>query len=491
MKQKGFITIIASLLILAIGSAGLIAYIQGSEERVKKELMEMGATIPVTVAIFETSLAVKISSSATTMTLTSASTTAGDDLSGYLCFAIDEGSASEEFVCGTASSTKIVSMIRGIDPVDGDLEVSSLKKAHRRGSSVKITNHPGLAIISRIINGDETFPNRLSYTATNTYTAGSSQIPDVNYVDRVATSGAAMASESVAGLVEIATYTELTIHSATGSTAAILMIPNEFVSSTSTASSTIVISESDGNIAQGYFDLEEDWTFAGTVISTYTTTTEDIGASSTTIPVVSTSDYPSSGTILIESEAITYATTNATNFGGAVRGVLGTSASIHTTSTEVENYSFFVTAGNTSISGDAYLSGNTYLATTTFSVIPTLPSATPTASYDASSKAYIDESIRELGSWATSSCDNAVTQATTDGYVVVLGSGASSGPGRLDGFTDGSNPPTTMRGTVTLDDVYATYGSFVMPVRKDDYWEINDDAVGVTVTILCHWIPLQ
>ena len=114
----------------------------------KQQQDKLGANIPVTVAIFETTLATKISSSATSMTLTSGEDKSGDDLSGYICFTIDAGSAaSEEFVCGTVVATAVSSMIRGIDPIDGDLEVTALKKKHRRGASVKITNYPQLGII--------------------------------------------------------------------------------------------------------------------------------------------------------------------------------------------------------------------------------------------------------------------------------------------------------------------------------------------------------
>ena len=49
-----------------------------------------GATIPVSVALFETSLATKITAAATSMTLISGVDKAGTSLSGYMCFTIDE-----------------------------------------------------------------------------------------------------------------------------------------------------------------------------------------------------------------------------------------------------------------------------------------------------------------------------------------------------------------------------------------------------------------
>src|SRR4051812_45523602 len=59
----------------------------------------IGATIPVVVSLFETSLQSSISTSDTSMTLVSGTDRAGVSLSGYSCFTIDEGSSSAEFVC--------------------------------------------------------------------------------------------------------------------------------------------------------------------------------------------------------------------------------------------------------------------------------------------------------------------------------------------------------------------------------------------------------
>lgn len=148
----------------------------------------VGATIPTVVAVFQTSLQTSITSSATSMTLVSGTDKAGNSISGYMCFNIDEGTAIEEFVCGTASGTSITSMIRGIDPVDGDLEVTALKKAHRRGASVKVTNYPALAVNSRILNGNETLPNPISY-ATGVGPVSSSDLADKEYVLSVVNGG--------------------------------------------------------------------------------------------------------------------------------------------------------------------------------------------------------------------------------------------------------------------------------------------------------------
>jgi len=56
----------------------------------------------------------------------------------------------------------------------------------------------------------------------------------------------------------------------------------------------------------------------------------------TTIPVTSTTGFPSVGYVVIDSEVIKYTSTNATNFLGCTRGADGTSASSHTTNALVK-----------------------------------------------------------------------------------------------------------------------------------------------------------
>lgn len=390
----------------------------------------MGATVPITVAWFETSLASKITSSATSMTLVSGEDAAENDLDGYMCFTIDEGTSVQEFVCGTASSTAVSSMIRGIDPIDGDLEVSALKKAHRRGASVKVTNYPQLAILSRIVDGAETFPNILEYASANTFTAGSNEIPSVLYVDTVATSGAAYGSYTVQGLFELATTSELALGTATSGAQMYLVVPSDLVGATSSAIVMIPMTDSTGKLSQGFIDLTEAWAFTGSMTftsSTFSNTVDVIGA------------FIASSTLEV---------------------------------------------GLTS----------TFTGTSTFSAIPTLPASDPTQANQATRKSFVEayaDSAKVLGSWtSTTSCKDAVTQATTDGFVTAIAKGHAEG-GSFEGYTDGSNPPTTRRvGTVVLTNT-SFYESVTMPVKSGDYWEFNDDIDPHGESIICHWIPLD
>src|SRR4051794_33915719 len=117
-------------------------------------------TIPKIASSFETTLANKITSSATSMTLVTGTDDAGTSLSGTYGFVIDEGTASEEFVLGSVSGTAVTSMTRGLDPQNPSTEVTALKHEHRRGATVKITDYPFLGRVARILNGDDTIPNK-------------------------------------------------------------------------------------------------------------------------------------------------------------------------------------------------------------------------------------------------------------------------------------------------------------------------------------------
>lgn len=181
------------------------------------------SSIPKISALFETSLASKISSSATSMTLVSGTDKSGNSLSGVYGFIIDEGTASEEFVIGTTSGTAVTGMLRGVSVTDATTEVTALKKEHRRGSSVKITTFPFLGIVYRILQGTEGYPNVLSYVSHPTFTTNT-QIVDKKYVDDTAFAGAPDSSTTIKGVAEEATEAEINAGTAAGGTSARLFV---------------------------------------------------------------------------------------------------------------------------------------------------------------------------------------------------------------------------------------------------------------------------
>lgn len=245
----------------------------------------LGATIPTTVALFETALASKITSTQTTMTLVASSTKDGTNLVAGTTygFIIDEGTPSEEFVVGVASTTAAVisGLTRGISVIDGKTTVAALEKTHRFGASVKITNFPQLAILSRISAGLETFPSVLSYAfGTTTGFTASSSIPNKQYVDSVATSGAPDALVGTKGIVDLSNITQFAAGTGTGATSAKLVPPNSYFNATQSATTTGVVTGTNGKIASGFIDATANYVWSGT--HSFSTTTSVSGAFSVT-----------------------------------------------------------------------------------------------------------------------------------------------------------------------------------------------------------------
>lgn len=151
---------------------------------------------PKVIAFFETTLASAITSSATSFTLTSAEDKEGVSLAADTYgFVIDEGSSNEEIVIATCTGTACTSAKRGVSVSDGDTEVAALKKAHRRGASIKITDAPFLLLAA-----------------------------SKEYVDGVAIAGASDASATGKGIVEIALQAEIDADTRLGSTGAVLAV---------------------------------------------------------------------------------------------------------------------------------------------------------------------------------------------------------------------------------------------------------------------------
>jgi hypothetical protein len=219
------------------------------------EQPNFSAALPGATAVFETSLAAPISSSATSMTLTANAVRGGGSISGYNCFTIDEGSAQHEVVCGTVSSTAVTSMTRGISFATGTTTDSDNQFAHRRGANVKITDYPVIQILKAQANGEDTYANILSYTSHPTFTADA-QIVDKKYVDDIAFSGAAVidATTAARGVGELATQIETASSTASGSSG-VLLIPASNATSTynaATAPLRVVVTKNSGKIDDNF-----------------------------------------------------------------------------------------------------------------------------------------------------------------------------------------------------------------------------------------------
>ncbi len=88
---------------------------------------------------------------------------------------------------------------------------------------------------------------------------------------------------------------------------------------------------------------------------------DGITVSDATITVDSTAGYPSAGTLLIDTEVMTYTTTTTTTFTGVVRGTLGTTAATHADNATIKTYLFSGAAStaSTTLASDPGAAGTT------------------------------------------------------------------------------------------------------------------------------------
>lgn len=136
------------------------------------------------VALFETTLAGRITTTDTSMTLTSATTKDGSALaSSTYGFIIDEGTANEEFVLADCTSTACTNMTRGVSTLTGTTTVTALRKEHRRGASVKITDAPILLQLYSIINGLQNIVNNFIYSSDLQHATTSNSIVHAKWVN--------------------------------------------------------------------------------------------------------------------------------------------------------------------------------------------------------------------------------------------------------------------------------------------------------------------
>lgn len=235
--------------------------------------------LPGQDALIDTYLASGIDADDTSMTLADGTTRDGATLSGYYCFTIDANTAQLEYVCGTASSTSVTSLERGVKPSDPTATSSALAFRHRRFATVQVTDFPFNQLAQRLLNGTDGFEAALKYdgVATSTLATDGDHLASVQYVNDATFDGAGVvqASESSSGFVELATGVEAASSTSSGS-AARLALPAAISTSTPPASGHVVpVTGNDGNIDQGFIPstISQDMTFTGTnSFSTGTTT---------------------------------------------------------------------------------------------------------------------------------------------------------------------------------------------------------------------------
>lgn len=352
-------------LVFGIGSmlAGLLGFHPNPPQ-----LLGSAATVPAAVANISTSLASGVSISDTSMTLVNGNDPLGTALTGYMCFTIDANTASSEFVCGTAAGTSVTSLTRGISPTNPNATSSTLILTHRRGATVIGTNYPILGVLTRLVNGQDTFPNVLSYTTSPSFSSNT-QLIDKFYADSLAKQGVATSTEesvsSVPGAVVLATNAQAASGVASTTTGAPLVLLSRSATSTpgSNASNVIPVTGTNGKLSQSFIDLSQPFTFSGGITANTATTTLN-----STTTIAATSNAP------IELNGVSYnfpSTRSASNTvptedgSGNIKWQLPYT-SITSTSTQISLSS----TGGTTASTTVYCTGNKIAAGGGYSGLP-------------------------------------------------------------------------------------------------------------------------
>jgi len=159
---------------------------------------------------------------------------------------------------------------RGIDVLYPYNASSSLAKSHSGGSYLIFSDPPSLYAFYANRNNDESIWGDWTYSATNTpqYNVEPTLTNDLEfaykgYVDSVATSGAPDALENTKGLVELATREELNSSSATGTSGAYLVAQVQHFSTSSSATTVVPVTGSDGKLSAGFIATSPDYTWTG------------------------------------------------------------------------------------------------------------------------------------------------------------------------------------------------------------------------------------
>jgi len=155
--------------------------------------------IPQATALFETSLQAPITSSDTSATLISGTTKDGNSLSGIYGFIIDEGTSKAEVVICAASGTALTACRRGISWDNGTSTVAANQKAHNKGATVKITDHPTLIQMDNILRGTAPLYSTI-YGAYAVASPSSTAHIDRAYLDSTSTNYVSVAgSQTITG----------------------------------------------------------------------------------------------------------------------------------------------------------------------------------------------------------------------------------------------------------------------------------------------------
>lgn len=277
-------------------------------------------------ALFTTTLATKITSSATSMTLSSATDKDGTTLaSSTYGFIIDEGTSKEELVLADCTGTTCTNMTRGLSVRTGTTTVAALQFEHGRGAEVKITDAPSLIYASNVFRGKQNLDYKLRYNTAQTF-SDPTDIISKDYADSLSFGAIPAASESASGFVELSTGAETASSTSLGGTGARLAIPASLATSTynsATAGLKVVVTQNNGKIDGNFISNLSGITLSNVTLSGTTTVATTTTSGGSNIASSSIVVFTSDGTWTKKSN-LRYVIVELVGGGGS--GVAGVSA---------------------------------------------------------------------------------------------------------------------------------------------------------------------
>lgn len=209
----------------------------------------------------------------------------------------------------TNGSATLTGVTRGNDFVTPYAASTTLAHSHAGGATFILTNTAGFYTQFASVNNAQTISGIWTYGSTSPprYDADpiwanfSTQVlADVSYVNSVVASGAANASETVKGIIQLATGAQAALGTSAGSTGARLVVPNSLATSTPNAITPVgsfpTTAAIGGKLSQLWLNLTQAFSFSGGLTSTATTTLAGSNVNSNAL-VINTVPYsfPSSG----------------------------------------------------------------------------------------------------------------------------------------------------------------------------------------------------
>lgn len=179
---------------------------------------------------------------------------------------------------GTAALTGVT---RGNDFVSPYAASTTLAHSHAGGATFILTNTPGFYTQFAAVNNAQTIYGAWTYSSTSpprydqpgaqaggSYIATTSEFASVAYVNATGAGVNVNATQTVKGIVQLATGLQAASSTATGSTGASLALTSSIATdtpNTNTRGTRVLMSTIGGFLNQAWLDLTANWTFTGAV----------------------------------------------------------------------------------------------------------------------------------------------------------------------------------------------------------------------------------